>query len=167
MYFDRFWSALFSEIWTGPTRCGVLDFLQRELIVVAIALTPQLFQIIVVPGDQATHHAHVPSGAFQLRLGVFQIVLYARNVSTQFSNIVRAGFRRQLRVDVRFQARQLLVVCSHRSLRLLPCLLQILLGYVQLVSHDLQVALQLLVLIVFLRQPLRQLIILLLQRGLS
>src|SRR5712692_3483922 len=52
---------------------GALRFLYRELVVVAVAATPQIIQVVVVARDQPAHHVHVAQAAFQLAFRRFQV----------------------------------------------------------------------------------------------
>src|SRR6266481_1942028 len=51
----------------------VLGFLQGELVIVAVAPAPEIFQVIAVVRDEAAHDVHVAQAALEFAFGSFQI----------------------------------------------------------------------------------------------
>src|ERR1700722_17453929 len=59
---------------------GSLAFLNGKFVVVTIAAAAQLFQVVAVVRDQATHHAHVARGPFKFPFGGLQVCSGAFNI---------------------------------------------------------------------------------------
>ena len=100
--------------------------------------------------------AHLTASHLDAVFRSVQVGLHAVDVTVQFIDVIRVGFRGELRVHRTLETVQLLVHRNGRGLGLLTRGQQLRMREVQLVGDHFQVALQLLVDFVFLGEPLRQ-----------
>src|SRR5271165_199886 len=63
-----------------------LGFGKREFVIVAVAAALEFFEVVLIVGNQAAHHAHVPGGAVKFCFGGFQVSAGGFNI------FLRAGY---------------------------------------------------------------------------
>ncbi len=135
----------------GADLRGTALALHGELEVIALAHVAQLIDFIVVPRDE---RAHLASSHLNAVLGGVQVALHARDVAVQLVHVICVRFGGQFSLNGSRQAGHLLVDRGGRVLVLLARRDEFALREFEPVGDNPYVALQLLVDLVGLCQPL-------------